>query len=372
MSASLRELFGATDEYLVGVEDEFMLLDPETLELAPRAREVLDLLDGDGRFKLELPASQLEIVTPPCRTVGDAAALLAQARRDLVAAAEGRVNFAAAGIHPFAKGVGELNRGERYDPVAREYGSIATRELSCALQVHVSVGDADRALAVYNAARSYLPHLAALAANAPFYEGVDTGLASVRPKIAQLLPRQGVPPPLASWDEFAAWLDWGARSGSFQDPATWWWELRPHPRYGTLEFRVPDGQSTVADAAAVASVVQSLVAWLGDRHDASERLVAEPTWLIEENSWSACRYGVEGDLVEVGGAERRPTREILRELLERLAPRAHALGCARELESARRLIEVNGAIAQRRIAAGCDTRAVARWLANRFCPPSTG
>src|SRR5207302_7619401 len=132
----------------------------------------------------------------------------------------------------------ELNRLERYERTIREYGVRAQRQLVCALQVHVSVGDADGALAVYNAARSYLPLLAALAANAPFYEGHDTGLASVRPKLAELLPRQGVPPAIASWEAYAGALSWGAGTGAFPDPGMWWWELRPHPQFGTLEFRV--------------------------------------------------------------------------------------------------------------------------------------
>lgn len=343
-----------------------MLLSPESFELTSSAGAVLSRLDGDARFKLELPASQIEIVTPATSTVADAVAALRGARVELARRTDGFVLLAAAGVHPTSAGRGELNSLERYERTVREYGARANRQLVCALQVHVSVGEANRALAVYNAARSYLPLLAALAANAPFYEGKDTGLASVRPKLAELLPRQGVPPDFASWEAYAEALRWGVSSGTFPDGRSWWWELRPHPAFGTLEFRVPDGQSTVADAAAVAGVVQSLVAWLGERHDADERLPVDPGWRIAENRWSACRDGVEGTMADLRTGRRRSTRECLEELLAALEPCAERLGASAELGCARQMVDVNGALAQRLVAAESGIGAVPRWLASRF------
>jgi carboxylate-amine ligase len=284
---------------------------------------------------------------------------------------EGLVRLAAAGVHPFSAGSGELNSLPRYEATIAEFGAIARRQLVCALQVHVSVGDADRALAVYNAARSYLPLIAALAANAPFYEGRHSGLASVRPKIGQLLPRQGIPPAISSWDAYADAFRWGAATRTFETPQTWWWELRLHPAFGTLEFRVPDAQSTVRDAAAIAALTQALVAWLGERHEHGERLDTAETWQIEENRWSACRRGVEGEMVELDTTtpRRRPTRQLLHELIERLGPVAAKLQSQDTLSHAHRMTEVNGSIAQRRAAEaadGNDAHAVARWLSERF------
>jgi carboxylate-amine ligase len=368
----LRVPFDAGPRYAIGIEDEVMLLDPGTLELSDRAGEVLAMLGGDRRYKLELPASQLEIMTSPCRTVRDAAAALLESRRDLVAAVQGTVSLAAAGVHPFSAGAGTLNTGTRYDPIVREYRCVANRELVCALQVHVSVGDSARALAVYNAARAYLPLLAALAANAPFYEGADTGLASVRPKLAELLPRQGVPPRIASWESYHETLAWGQTSGAFRDPASWWWELRLHPGFGTLEFRVPDAQSAVGDAAAVAALAQALVAWLGARHDAGEQLEAEPSWRIDENRWSACRDGVDGEMADLRTGVRRPTRTCLSELLNALGPTAKELGCEAELDRAHRLGEVGGASAQRAVAREAGVLGLARWLSERFLDPLPG
>ncbi len=362
----LRAAFDDSDGLAVGLEEEVMVLDPESLGLTPRAPEVLARLDGDPRFKLELPASQLEIVTAPAASAEDAAAALLEGRRLLAERSGGLVRFAAAGVHPFSNGEGELNQEPRYQDVIRRYGAVASRQLVCALQVHVSVGSAARALAVYNAARSYLPLIAALAANAPFYEGDDTGLASVRPRIGELLPRQGVPPAIPSWEAYADVFRWGAESGAFPRAGMWWWELRLHPAFGTLEFRVPDAQTVVADASAVAAVVQALVAWLAERHDAGERLRVDETWCIEENRWSACRGGVEGEMVELGTGVRRFTRACLEELMSDLQPFAERCRCGSGIERARAMIEVNGALAQRRVARDGGVRAVARELAERF------
>ena len=349
-----------------------MLLDPESLELAPRATDVLALLGDDQRFKLELPASQLEILTPPSADLPGAMLALARAREALAGRAASLVRVASAGVHPFSPGAGVLNELGRYRHTIEEYGAVAQRQLVCAFQVHVSVGDSDRALAVYNAARSYLPLLAALAANAPFYEGVDTGLASVRPKLCELLPRQGVPPAIESWESYAETFRWGVATGGFPDAHSWWWELRMHPRFGTLEFRVPDGQSAVTDAAAIAGVVQALVIWLGERHDGGERLDVAPRWKIEENRWSACRYGAEGSMADLETGATRPTRALLEELLEALAPFAERVGARSAVAHAYVMVQTGGAVMQRRVAAAEGQRGLARWLCERFLAPLAG
>jgi carboxylate-amine ligase len=335
-TSDLRAAFDAPAPLTVGLEEELMLLDAGSLDLAPVAVRVLEGLDG--RFKPELPAAQLEIVTTPVATVGEAIAQIAAARRDLAAACGPELRPAAAGMHPFAAPLGELNTGGRYDRIVADYASIARRQLVCALQVHVAVGGADRTLAVYNALRSHLPLLAALAANAPFHDGEDTGLASMRPVVGRMLPRQGVPPALESWDAFAEALRWVG------DPGLWWWELRPHPRFGTLELRVPDAQTHIDEAAAVAAVAHALVAHLAERHDSGDSLPCDETWRIEENRWSACRHGVEGEMADLATGERVPTRELLSALLDQLEAAAERIGCAAELSLARPLIERNGAM----------------------------
>lgn len=362
----LRAVFDAPAPLSVGLEEELFLVDPKTFDLAPVAADAVAGL-ADPRFKLELPAAQLEIVVGPARTVPEAVAALADGRRALADGLGDLARPAAAGVHPFAAPEGELNRGPRYDRTASEYGPIARRQLVAALQVHVAVGGADRTLAVYNALRSHLPDLAALAANAPLYDGRDTGLASIRPSIGQLLPRQGMPPAIESWEAFAADLGWGAASGTVPEPAVWWWELRPHTEFGTLELRVPDAQTTVAEAAAVAAVAHALVAWLAERHDAGEALPVAPGWRIEENRWSAARSGVEGTMADLVTGERTPTRARLHALLDDLAPTAERIGGAALLDGAHALVEENGAMRQRNAARdGGRVEAAAAYLAERF------
>jgi carboxylate-amine ligase len=365
-ATELHATFDAVEPYTIGLEEELMLLDPETGDLRHDARAALAELADDETFKLEMPASQLEIVTRPARSVPAAIAQLASARRRLAAALDGSVRPAVAGAHPFTAPEGRVNPGSRYKRVAHEYGTVARRQLVCALQIHVAVGGADRTLAVYNALRSHLPELAALAANAPFHAGADTGLASVRPQLCGMLPRQGIPPPIESWEAHAADLAWGRATGAMPDDSTWWWELRPHPRYGTLELRVPDAQTTVAEAAAVAATGHALVVWLAERHDAGDLRPPDPTWRIAENRWSAYGHGMLGTLADLRTGRPIPTAARIERLLDALVPVAQRLGCAGELERAHYLAARNGAERQRQIARDRGLRGLADWLAERY------
>lgn len=345
-----------------------MLLDPATFDLAPRASEVLEALAGDPRFKGELPAAQVELISDPCETVGEAAAQVLAARAALAPAASPLLP-AGAGAHPFAAAEGQLSDDPRYEFTRDEYGPVAARQLVFGLHVHVKIGGPERALAVYNALRSHLPELAALAANAPFHAGVDTGFASIRPQLSELLPRQGVPPVLEDMDELAAALRFGRDAGTYPDARMWWWELRPHPVLGTLELRVPDQQAAVADTAAVAAVGQALAVALAERHDAGEPLPIHPSWKITENRWSAARHGLAGSLADLESGEPAPTRERVLDLIESLAPTAERLGCSAELEAAAALAAENGAERRRATAQRGGLRAVAEELAEQFLAP---
>jgi carboxylate-amine ligase len=369
----LRARFAQVRPFTVGLEEELMLLDPVTLDLAPVAAEALGRLGADPRFKPELPAAQLEIATTPATGAAEAVAQLAAARADLLTALGGTLaRPAAAAVHPFAAPTGPLADGPRYDAIRAAYGPLAARQLVASLQVHVAVGGAARTLAVHDALRGFLPELAALAANGPFHDGADTGLASARPGICALLPRQGVPPALGSWERFAAALAWSATAAGRADPRLWWWELRPHPSFGTLELRVPDAQTTLADAAGVAAVAQALVAWLAERWEAGDLHPAEaapPSWRIAENRFAALRHGVEGELADLRTGERRPARERLHRLLDELTPVAARLGSGALLPCARALVERNGAIRQREVAAERGLHGLVAWQAERFGDP---
>jgi carboxylate-amine ligase len=363
---ALRAAFTHERPLTVGLEEELMLLHPETLDLEPRALDVLARCEGDRRFKPEMPAAQLEIVLPPAATVGELATALRAARADLAAAAQGIGVLAGAGAHPFAHPEGVLNEGDRYDAIAAEFASVARRQLVYGLHVHVAVDGADVALAVYNALRELLPALAALGAGSPFHEGRDTGLASVRPMLCDLLPRQGVPPAVASWEELAAAFRWGRRTGAFPDASQWWWEARLHPTQGTVEVRVPDTQATVADTVALAAVVHALVADLAARAVAGEPLGAVPSWKIAENRWSACRHGTEGRWHDAAGGRSQPMADRLHALLDGLEPVGRELGCAAELRAARDLVDAPRAAAARAVGREGGAQALAAWLSNRF------
>jgi carboxylate-amine ligase len=226
------------------------------------------------------------------------------------------------------------------------------------------VGDPDEALAVYNAARSYLPELAALAANSPFFEGADSGLASTRLKLTEELGRAGVPPAFASWQslaEFVLWTRTGDRAG---DPTYLWWDLRPRPDYGTLEFRVADAQLGTADSAAIAAVCQTLVAALAERRQDGLPLPAHETHRLAENRWRAIRDGPDGSLIDPESGEVEPTRQRIADLLDELEPHADGLGCTRELAHAWTLLRANGADRQREIARSKGIHALLEWLAD--------
>lgn len=326
---ALYRVFDEPAPSTVGIEEEVMLLHPQTLDLLPRADDVIAA--ATSPVDPELPASQLELQTPPADTVSGTIAHLAHARQALATAAQGIGVLATAGVHPFANTEGQLTDNPRYAGVVDQYGFLARRQLVFALQVHVAIRPAVCAVAVYNALRSYLPDLAALAANSPFHGGVDTGLASVRPKLAENLPRQGIPPVIMDLEYLTEELKWCQRSGGLHHFAQWWWELRLHPRYGTIEIRVPDAQASLNDAGGIVAFAHSLCCWLAARHDAADLPCPDPTWRIEQNRWSACRDGMDGTFADLQTGRQSPARDRIAKIIENMAPTAGKIGCATEL-----------------------------------------
>jgi len=371
-ASALRDRFEHGRPPTFGVEEEAMVLDPVTFELAPRAAE---LHEGDW-LKLELPASQLEIVGPPVASLGALTEGIRSGRRRAADAVGARAALGCAGVHPFAPAEGALNAGPRYERLAARYGSVARRQLVCALHVHVAIDGAERSLAVYNAMRSHLPDLAALAANAPVHLGAETGMASVRPQISAMLPRQGIPPAFSGWEQLSGALSWLVSSGRISDLGEWWWELRLHPRLGTIEVRVADSQTRARDAAAIAAVAAATVLWLAARHEAGELLEPAPAWRLAENRFSAARHGVAGEMADPHTGAPAGTSERLHALLDQIAPFAAAHGGTPALEDARALLARGGSVAGAREAfATGGAEGLARALAGAFlegCAPADG
>ena len=363
-----RTLLDGVTDFTVGVEEELMLLHPETIDLLPAAARVRAELGEAVSLRTELLAAQVETASPVCATIGEAATAVADARRVLAAGVEGWARLASAGTHPFADPEVELIDDPKYAHLIEEFRWVLSRENAFGLHVHVAVRGADRALAVHDALRSYLPELAALAGNAQLHAGRDTGLASLRPKLCDLLPRQGVPPAWGSWEARADFERWGRRGGVFPGAGEPWYELRPHDEVGTIELRVPDSQSTPEEAAGVIAFAAGLVAWLAERHDAGESLPVHDQSRIVENRWRAMRHGLGGSLLDLDSGEPKPTRARIVALIDAVAPAAARLGGAAELEHARALAARNGAERQRALAAERGPRGVVEWLVGAFVP----
>jgi carboxylate-amine ligase len=354
----------------VGLEEELILVDADSLLPVDAVESVLAWLTGDDRFKPEFRASQLELRTNVCLTVGDASRELVSARMHALARIDRRLRLLAVGTHPASTVPSAVTARERFRQIAAECGWATRRGQPSGLHVHVAVGDPDEALAVYNAARSYLPELAALAANSPFFEGRPSGLASTRLKLTEDLPRAGIPPAFSSWRSLAEFVTWASRGRVFPDLSYLWWDLRPRPDYGTLELRIADVQTLPADTAAVAAVWQSLVVALGDRYRRGESLPVYETQMLSENRWRAVRDGLDAELVDLESGAAIPARDRIGTLLGELAPYADDLGCSEQLVHARTLQVENGATRQRAVAARDGARGLLEWLADESEPRS--
>lgn len=372
LAAHLRARFDAMSSFTLGAEEELLLVDPHTLLPTPAVEQALELFEGDPRVTAEFRASQLEIVSPVSVSVADVARELASVRRLAARRLAGRALLVAAGSHPLAVDLGPITERPRYERIAAEYPWAARRMLTCGLHVHVAVGGSERALAVHNALRGYLPEIAALAANSPFHEGEDSGLATVRTKLNECLPRAGIPPVFPSWEAFADFIVWQRRAGTAPDASFHWWDLRLHARLGTLEVRVADAQTRVADTATVIAFVQSLVALLGARYDAGEPLPVHPAERIVDNRWLATRDGVGGSLADLETGEPTPTAERLFALVEELLPTAVELGCDDELLGVGRLVrDGGGAGRQRSVAEAHGMDGLVAWLAAESVGPES-
>src|SRR5262245_1632666 len=294
----LRSLFDRVAPFTVGAEEELLLVDAHTLLPAPAAEYALALGAGDRRLAGELRSAQVEAMTPVCVSVADVARELASIRRLVSRGLGPDVLVVGTGAHALTRDPGPMSSAQRHRRIAAEHPWAANNVLTCGLHVHVAVSGADRALAVYNALRSYLPELLALGANAPYYGGEDTGLATVRAKLNQSWARSGVPPAFASWRELAEFVVWARDGGALPEPGQQWWDLRLSPAHATIELRVADTQTRVDDAATLIALVQSLVADLALRHEAGETLPVHRDERIVENMWLATRDGIGGHLLD--------------------------------------------------------------------------
>jgi carboxylate-amine ligase len=345
--------YGKSAPFSLGIEEEFQLLSSESYELVSRFDEVAREAEehGDDEWvKAELLQSTVEVATHVHGTVRAALEDSRSLRRRLrdVAAERGAL-IASAGTHPFSRYEHQdVTEQERYHELVEAMRWVAEQQLIFGLHVHVGMETAEQAIAVAGALRTWLPELLALSANSPFWHGRDTGLASTRIKVFDTFPRSGLPPAFSSFEEYELLVERGIRTGSFKDYTYIWWDLRPHPRLGTIEVRICDAQTRLETVTAVVALVQSLAATLAGRHSERGSLPIQPITLVNENKWRATRYGLDAELVDLEHDSERPARDAIRALTELAEPAARRLGCADELAQVELVLENgDGATEQR-------------------------
>jgi glutamate---cysteine ligase / carboxylate-amine ligase len=339
--------------YTVGIEEELMILDSSTLDLV----NAIDSVTGgeqppSGEIKPELLESVLEISTSVCASVAEAGAELRALRghaRDR-ARAHG-LEIGSSGTHPFARWEEQrVVSDDRYRGLIRSLGFVARQELVFGMHVHVGLADPEEAIYVANGLREHIPLLIALSANSPLWRGAPTGLMSSRVPIFRAFPRVGLPPHFAGWEDFVRRVERMSESGLIEDYTYLWYDVRPHPRLGTVEFRAMDSQTRVEHTVALSALIASLVKLLAERFEqgAEQR---EPPWeILDENRWLAARHGLEAELLDEESGRRVGVRELTERMLERLGGHALELGCADQLDGVRDLLQSgNGALRQQMV-----------------------
>jgi carboxylate-amine ligase len=354
--------FAASERHTLGVELELCLVDAATRELSSAASVVLEDLahevgtPTDGlpephpKAKHELFECTIEIITGICETVEEARADLAATLADVRAAAQRRgLECISAGTHPFSTWRDQrLSPDERYIELVDELQWTARRLAIFGAHFHVGVASGDRAVAIANALRDHLPLLLALSASSPFWSGEDTGLASARSKVFETLPTAGLNPSFGGWSEFEELMDALIRARCIRTIREIWWDVRPHPDFGTVELRMCDAPPTLHEVAALAALAQCLVAHLDARFDRGTIPDTREEWLVRENKWLAARHGTDAELIVDRDGRRASVPAIVDELVAELEPAATELRCRSELLDVRSILERGASYSRQR------------------------
>src|SRR5215203_6997085 len=327
--------------YTLGIEEELMIVDRESWDLA---NAIEDLLadsgasgDGDdlGGIKPELHESVLEIATRPCADTREAGAELRGLRRQVAELAARRdLRIGSAGTHPFSRWEDQrIVARPRYRDLISALRFVARQEIIFGLHVHIGLDDADKAIHVANGMRVHAPGLLALSANSPFWRGDPTGLASSRRPIFRQFPRVGMPPAYDGWADFERRIGFMVDSRVIEDYTYLWYDVRPHPNFGTVEIRAMDAQTRVDHTLALAALIQAMVKELAEHFEAGKELALYPYEMLDENKWLASRHGLEGELVDLPKRTTVTAKALAHRLLDRLREHAQDLGSAGALDA---------------------------------------
>ena len=351
----LDHAFGRGDPYTLGVEEEYQLLDGETFDLVQRVETVLEAVSGhklEARINPELMQSTVEIATPICRTAGDVMRELSTLRSYIFGIAHERgMRVGSAGTHPFSLFERQrITAKDRYRALIDQLQYVARRELIFGMHVHVAVDDPEKAIKVVNGLLPQLAPLLALSASSPFWRGEPTGLASSRQMVFSAFPRSGLPPRFRDYAEYAEVVGALERSGCIADYTHIWWDIRLHPRLGTIEVRICDAVTRIEDAVAIAAYCQALVKLLCARYEVGEEIPSYHRILTGENKWLAVRYGLEAPVMDLGSGRRNrvPVMRLVRRTVAEIEPHARELGSERELEGVLEIL-ARGSSAERQL-----------------------
>jgi glutamate---cysteine ligase / carboxylate-amine ligase len=336
------------EQYTIGIEEELMILDAESLELVNAIESLLEPAPA-GEIKPELMESVLEVSTDPCRNTREAGEQLRALRRQVSDTAAGKgMAIGSAGTHPFAMWEDQrISARARYRDLVSALRFVARQELIFGVHVHVAVDDPDKAIHVVNGMRVHMPILLGLSANSPFWRADATGLASTRTPIFRAFPRVGIPPTYRDWEDYEQRIDFMVHSGVIEDYTFLWHDVRPHPNFGTVEIRVMDSQTRIEHTLGLAAMVQGLVKELSEHFEAGKQLSRYPFEMLDENKWLAARHGLEGELVDLPNWDRVPARDLARRLIDRMREHCADLGSLDDLEAVDDLLERgNGAARQ--------------------------
>jgi carboxylate-amine ligase len=336
--------------YTIGIEEELMILDSETFALANAIEAVLEEYGEDGDVKPELLEPVLEIATTPHPNTRAAGRQLRALRRSVNEAAGRRgLCIGSAGTHPFAMWEDQrVSSRPRYRELIAALRFVARQEIIFGLHVHVGIDDPDKAIHVVNGMRVHVPILFALAANSPYWRADETGFASTRMPIFRAFPRVGIPPYYQDWADFERRIGFMVDAEVIEDYTYLWYDVRPHPNFGTVEVRAMDAQTRVEHTLALAAMIQAMVKELSEHFEAGKHLADYPFEMLDENKWLAARHGMEGELVDLPERRRVPAKELAKRLYDRLREHAQDLGSAAELEGIHDILHHgNGAQRQR-------------------------
>ena len=353
----LDHAFGESDPFTLGVEEEYMILDAETFDLVQHIDTVLAAVAGhelEPRINSELMQSVLEVATPVCHTPAGVRTQLTRIRGYVCELARGRaLRVGSAGTHPFSLFERQrITAKDRYRALVDQLQYIARRELIFGMHVHVAVDDPEKAIQVVNGLIAHLHELVALSASSPFWRGEPTGLRSSRHMVFAAFPRSGPPPRFRDYADYAEVVGQLERTGCIADYTHIWWDIRLHPRLGTIEIRICDGVTQLEDVIALTAFCQALVKHYAERYEAGEEMPSYHRILTTENKWLAARYGIEAPLMDLatGRRNRLPAAQLVRRTLKLVEPHARELGSEAELARVETILRRgNGADRQLRV-----------------------